>query len=431
MSYLYVLLVSATVLWLVYRYLQHRRAADKAEALSDDGKNAAEQEDPLAAYDAIEPLKDFDWKTTPPLRLRPFKPKYHLTMGECHSRLTVPVQISDNSSNYKALETAPLSDLLQMDNTYLSRIKLRRQLMDSHPEATLACNAVAEPAALELYDWLIGTYLRKRFPTCFSLVNHQASPDKDNEQDPSDANASLSPTHLLNHITSEHIPLHSTHPLTALRTLSSNIDTDFLILLPEHSKSNPQSDSEQPTYTLQSFATAFPSGFSTLSKLSLPLTAIHAPVPSYIPKLSKSMDRFFARLPAGKLARRANWTITTSPALFSQSGTHMSSSSSSSSSSPLTAEETAASIAAQKQGLEVAEMRLRCELQTLHRLPGSGALVFAFKTYSYTLEEVKAEGSGEALAEATEGFVRGSVPEMSVYKREAVWGESVREFLRG
>jgi hypothetical protein len=85
MSYLYVLLVSATVLWLVYRYLQHRRAADKAEALSDDGKNAAEQEDPLAAYDAIEPLKDFDWKTTPPLKLRPFKPKYHLTMGERHS----------------------------------------------------------------------------------------------------------------------------------------------------------------------------------------------------------------------------------------------------------------------------------------------------------------------------------------------------------
>ena len=69
-----------------------------------------------------------------------------------------------------------LSDLLQMDNTYLSRIKLRRQLMDDHPEATLACNYVAEPAALELYDWLVGTYLPKRFPTCFSLVTkHEAT----------------------------------------------------------------------------------------------------------------------------------------------------------------------------------------------------------------------------------------------------------------
>jgi hypothetical protein len=79
----------------------------------------------------------------------------------------------------------------------------------------------------------------------------------------------------------------------------------------------------------------------------------------------------------------------------------------------------------------VGEMRLRCELQTLLRLPGCGAVVFGFKTYSYTLEEVKRDGDGEALAEATEGFKRGSVPEMGVYKREVVWGESVRSFLRG
>ena len=98
----------------------------------------------------------------------------------------------------------------------------------------------------------------------------------------------------------------------------------------------------------------------------------------------------------------------------------------------LTPEEAAASIAAQREGLKVEEMRLRCELQTLHRLPATGALVFAFKTYTYGLGEVKAEeGMAEALAEATEGFKKGSVPEMSVYKREAVWGDAVREFLRG
>lgn len=97
----------------------------------------------------------------------------------------------------------------------------------------------------------------------------------------------------------------------------------------------------------------------------------------------------------------------------------------------LSPEEAAASIAAQKEGLDVEAMRLRCELQTLFRLPRSGALVFAFKTYTYGLGEVKGEeGMGEALAEATEGFRKGSVPEMSVYKREAVWGDTVREFLR-
>lgn len=32
-------------------------------------------------YNAIEPLLDFDWATTHPIRLWPFKSKYHLTMG--------------------------------------------------------------------------------------------------------------------------------------------------------------------------------------------------------------------------------------------------------------------------------------------------------------------------------------------------------------
>lgn len=29
----------------------------------------------------VDTLVDFDWKTTEPLKHRPFKPKYHLTMG--------------------------------------------------------------------------------------------------------------------------------------------------------------------------------------------------------------------------------------------------------------------------------------------------------------------------------------------------------------
>jgi hypothetical protein len=440
----YALLASAAVLLLVYGFIDLYRSTGSTTSESNEKQHHPEQEDPLKAYQEIEPLLNFDWKSTPPMKLRPFKPKYHLTMGK---KLLIPdvfmFSLLIDSFSHTALETIPFSDLLQMDNTYLERIKLRRQLMDAHPESTLACNDVAEKATLELYDWLIGTYLPRRFPTCFSLVIQEATTaDTASKQDSSILSQQQQPTHLLNNITSELITLHSDHPLTALRTLSSHVDTDFLILLPQ--PSNPTSTTSnnnenttttphQPTYHLQAFATAFPSGFSTLSKLSLPLSAIHAPVPSYAPKLSRSMDRSFARLPLGTLARRANWTITTTPALFAESGTHMHDtfpSSSSSSSPEQKAEQQAASIAAQKADLEIGEMRLRCELQTLHRLPRTGALVFAFKTYQYGLGEVRAEGNGEALAEATEGFLKGSVPEMSVYKREAVWGESVRDFLR-
>ena len=80
----------------------------------------------------------------------------------------------------------------------------------------------------------------------------------------------------------------------------------------------------------------------------------------------------------------------------------------------------------------VEDARLRCERQTLHRLPETGAIVFAFKTYMYTLEEVKAEGpeTAEALARAIDGLGEGNVPAMKFYKKGVVWGEKVKEYLR-
>lgn len=74
---------------------------------------------------------------------------------------------------------------------------------------------------------------------------------------------------------------------------------------------------------------------------------------------------------------------------------------------------------------------LRCERQTLHRLPKSKALVFAFHTYVYPIQSIKDEGLGEELAQAIDGLKEGSAPRMHVYKRGAVWGEAVKAFLRG
>lgn len=53
------------------------------------------------------------------------------------------------------------------------------------------------------------------------------------------------------------------------------------------------------------------------------------------------------------------------------------------------------------------------------------------KTYQYPIRELRDEGSGEVLAEAIDGFGTGSVPGMTVYKRQVVWGEKVKAFLRG
>ena len=73
---------------------------------------------------------------------------------------------------------------------------------------------------------------------------------------------------------------------------------------------------------------------------------------------------------------------------------------------------------------------LRSERQTLHRLPKSEALVFAFKTYLYPIKEIKDEGLGEELAQAIDGLKKGNAPDMHFYKRGAMWGEAVKRYLR-
>jgi hypothetical protein len=315
-----------------------------------------------------------------------------------------------------------------MDNTYRSRISLRRQLLRDNHDDVLRLNTVAEPAVTEFYTWLVKTYLPRRHPTLFTL----------------------SDSGLQNHITAETLPLHPPSPSEALRLIGSHIDTDFLFLLPTPTpnpppvttpipSSAPSLDPSTPKYHLSAFITCFPSGFSTSQKLGLQLSDIHAPVPGYAQKLERSMDRFFANLPVGKIVRRCNWTVTTHRELFCLAGNHF----------VWAGEEGGIGggedgveggglglsledkVHKEQQDVNIQNCALRCERQTLHRLPETKALVFAFKTYLYGLDEVRDEGSGEEMAEAIDGMGMGNVPEMRVYKRQVVWGETVKAYLRG
>ena len=56
-------------------------------------------------------------------------------------------------------------------------------------------------------------------------------------------------------------------------------------------------------------------------------------------------------------------------------------------------------------------------------------LVFAFKTYLYSIREIKEEGLGKELAEAIDGVKDGSLPEMYWYKRGPEWGDAVKKYL--
>ncbi len=397
----------AVVLVLMWRSLQVSRYVQRQHTSVNNEK--AVSSDP---YADIEPLLEFDWSTTTPIKIRPFKPRYHLTM---------------------ALETCPLPELVAIDDTYLERMALRRSVLDDHPKETYLCNDPCTEAVFEVYAWMFGTYLPQRYPTMYTLVDQYEGTVDSKQQRRS----------LYNIPANKYIPLEAPSAMEALYILGCHVDTDILILLPSSTAAD-----GSPIYHLEAFVCCFPSGFKTQEKLGLPLADIHKPVPGYKAKIEKSMDRFFAKMELGKAVRRANWAITTDISLYSQGGTHMYEDGKTEETGENEGEVTGRkvvenrktlnvdapdveeSIEQQKKNVRIEDCRLRCERQTLHRLTKTKALAFMFKTYQYKLEDVKAEGSGPELADAIAGLALGSVPDMAFYKRQVVWGDKVVEYLR-
>ncbi|KAJ5610695.1 hypothetical protein N7510_007414 [Penicillium lagena] len=317
------------------------------------------------AYPSVEALPEFEWQQKEPLKIRPFRPKYNLTMS---------------------IEETTVNGLIEMDKTYVDRIHLRRKIMNEHTDTVLAAEDSVKSAVDEFYCWLLGSFLPTRFPRMFVLqhINKEGF--------------------LHNLVMDEKLPLSPAEkPLETLERLGGLVDDDFLFLLPSD---------DGDGYTLKGFVTCFPNGFNTFKKLNLKLKDIHKPVPQYKERLEKSMDRYFTRLPIGKFVKRANWAITTTDELFTPSGTHI-----------YEGEKVL------QEEIDISSTRLRCERQVLHRLPQSRALLFSFKTLTYTLAEIKEEGLGKDLAEAIDGLKEGNAPDFHFYKRAAVWGESVKAFL--
>lgn len=290
-----------------------------------------------------------------------------------------------------------MSELVAMDKTYRDRVQLRRRLIEEQDVAVVAANERIKPAVDEFYTWMMKAYLPGRFPTMFKPAGTVASDTPLAAQD-----------HLLSMVTNECIPtMPQSDTAESLKIIGGNVDTDFLFLLPS------PDPLDQRRYKLEGYVTCFPSGFDTRLKLNRTLADIHAPVPGYAAKIGKSMDRFFANLPVGKIVKRANWSIITHKELFSLGGNH------------LYEDETPV-----EEEVDIEQTVLRCERQTLHRLPESGAIVFAFKTYQYPIKQIKEEGSGKELAKAIDGLGEGNVPNMARYKRGIIWGKSVKRYLR-
>ncbi|EFQ99647.1 hypothetical protein MGYG_02660 [Nannizzia gypsea CBS 118893] len=366
-------------------------------------------------FPPIQPLDKFNWETTEPMKLRPYKPKYNLTM---------------------ALETLEPSELIPIDKEYKDRISERRKVLKEHYDIALGIHPasskgesevdgkelpLAHDAICELYEFVMGIYLPNRYPTMFKLIEAKYE--------------SCKVFMLQNKVTGEVLPA-SVSPgrplVNALETLAKTIDEDMLILLPAKDKdkdagnerrkeSGRAAGSSSVKYVLQAYVTCFPSGFNTREKLGKQLKDVHEPVPGYREKIERSMDRYFEKLEVGKFVKRVNWGITTGAGLFYAFGDER---------LATTIGQGVKQLRLEELDIDDASTFLRCERQTLYRLPKSGAIVFSIHTYRYPIRQLKEEGSGDDLAAAIEGIENGNVPLMAEYKKVPAWGEAVKEYLR-
>lgn len=169
-----------------------------------------------------------------------------------------------------------------MDKNYLSRVTLRKQLLNDNPNLCIGASDEAKEAIAEFYSWMIGTYLPSRFPLMFKVTSDGA---------------------LFNVAVNELVPIAPPDsPFESLCILARTVEEDISFLLPS---------ADGDGYTLHATAVCFPNGFNLPGMIGRKLCEIHVPVPSYKERLSKSMDRTFDKMEVGTFIKRANVSIST------------------------------------------------------------------------------------------------------------------------
>lgn len=112
-------------------------------------------------------------------------------------------------------------------------------------------------------------------------------------------------------------------------------------------------------YRLTAAALGFPTDWRIDEKMGRPLIAIHEPIHGYAEQLASGVDHFFATLKAGPIFGRANWFV-----VANDNWRYM----------PMDDPRTRfAHVTAENAG---ETLFVRCERQTLRRLPETGAVLF-------------------------------------------------------
>ena len=194
-------------------------------------------------------------------------------------------------------------------------------------------------------------------------------------------------------------PLDHIHPLEAAARI---LPEDLLLLTPRRRDG---ADEALPEWVLVAAALRFPAHWRLADKMGRPLAAIHEPVPHYADILERPMDRFFTNMQTGPISHRWNWSVVTSPELF-------------------TPDRALSAPVAVGEGIQ--RLFVRMESQTLRKLPETGQILFTIRTY---IEPVlKWAHIPGALADLAT-MLAGMSPQIRAYKGVSRYEDALQHHL--
>lgn len=327
---------------------------------------------PFIAFEepVIRPIApDFEWEKQQPYPYRPFKKGPHkMTMG---------------------IRKLDPNDIICLESTYLDRVHLRATLFEKTKQ--YGCHESAIPALKEAYSFVFD-FLVKRYPKYFRADEKGL---------------------IHNEITGKLVPSNPNNlqPEEMLRFIACNIEEDILIML-----KNPDTE-EYDEYVLRAVVSLFPNGFNPADKLNQPLTAIHGPVPGYVEKLQRSMNKFFSKIKPFEFIVRNNWALQTHTNICAPTGSHAK------------PEEALTIHPLFPAELDFNKCFFRVEKQCFTRLPETGADLMFIRTYVTSLMSLRDELNDEQrdiLCEAIDGLTG----DFGIYKKRIQWGEAAKAFMR-
>ncbi len=148
-------------------------------------------------------------------------------------------------------------------------------------------------------------------------------------------------------------------------------------------------DADGAPCRLTGAAVAFPTDWNLADKIGKPLHAVHQPIHGYAEQLSEGMDRFLAGLQVNEIYGRTNAFVVASDDLRY-----------------LPTDDPAgrfAHVATENAG---ETLFVRCERETLRRLPETGAIVFTIGIYRSALGELT-DAAVSRMALSCDGYIEG------------------------